>query len=208
MVCRGWVLLQMVLLTALAAGCRSPYYADQGALFGGLTGAGVGALVGDAVGNTGAGAVVGAGVGALSGAAIGSGLDEVEAKNRAMIEARIGRPVAAGAVTFEDVVAMTRAGVDEELIVNHVRANGAARPPQTADLIMLQQQGVGKRVIGALQAPPPAPVVVREPSGPPVIVEEHYYGPPPWRPYYYHHHPHHYRPRFGWGFAVTSDHCH
>jgi len=190
----------------LASGCQSPYYADQGALLGGLGGAGVGALVGDAVGNTGAGAVIGAGVGALSGAAIGSGMDEIEAKNRAMIESRMGRPVPAGAVSFADVVAMTHAGVDEELIINHVRANGAARPPQTGDLISLQQQGVSKRVIEALQAPPlvtTAPgVVVHEAPPPVVIVEDPYYGPPPY--YYPHHRRHIPRPRYGWGFSYSS----
>ncbi|MEX2120319.1 MAG: glycine zipper domain-containing protein [Pirellulales bacterium] len=196
--------LVAALLPALAAwGCQSPYYADRGALLGSLTGAGVGAIVGDAVGNTGAGAAIGAGVGALSGAAIGSGLDEVEAKNRAMIEARMGRPVAAGAVTFQDVVAMTHAGVDEDLIINHIGANGVARPPQTGELIALQRDGVSKRVIEAMQAPPISqgpPVIVHE-APPPVIVD---YGPPP---YYYHPYYHPYyrpRPRVGWGFSYSS----
>lgn len=49
-------------LCAALTGCHSPYRSDQGALFGGLTGAGVGALVGNAVGATGAGAAIGAGV--------------------------------------------------------------------------------------------------------------------------------------------------
>lgn len=198
-------LLIPALFSALAAGgCASPYYADRGALLGGLGGAGVGALVGDAVGNAGAGAVIGAGVGALSGAAIGSGLDEVEAKNRAMIEARLGRPVPVGAVGLNDVIAMTHAGVDEELIINHIRASGVARPPQTGDLIALQREGVSKRVIEALQVPPAAPVVVREAVPPPVIVEEHYYGPPGY-PYYYHYPP---PPRPYFGFHYRRGHCH
>src|SRR5262245_9244443 len=94
-----------------ASGCASPYRSDQGALAGGLTGAGLGALVGNAVGNTGAGAAIGAGVGALSGAAVGGALDDIEARNRAEIEARLGRPMPPGAVSINDVVSMTRAGV-------------------------------------------------------------------------------------------------
>jgi hypothetical protein len=181
----GYVVSLALLLVVSIAGCQSPYHADQGALFGGLLGAGTGAVVGHALGNTGAGAAVGAGVGALSGAAIGSGMDEVEAKNRAAIEARLGRQVAAGAVTPQDVVAMTRAGVDEELIFNHVRAHGVAVPLQPADLICLQQQGVSKQVVAAMQAQPvatyPPPTVVY-PAGPaPVVVEEFRFG----RPYYY-----------------------
>lgn len=199
-----------LLALGLAAGCASPYHADRGALFGGLLGAGTGAVVGDALGNAGAGAAIGAGVGALSGAAIGSQIDEVEAQNRALIEAKMGRQVAAGAVTIDDVLAMTRANVDEELIVTHIRAHGLARPLQTNDLIFLQQQGVSTRVIKAMQEPPPvqaqqAPVVIREQAPTPVIVEEYHYGYPRYpRPYYYpprHHAP---PPRVGWGITFHN----
>ena len=54
----------------------------------------------------------------------------------------------------DDVVAMTRAGVDEGVIINHVRMNGPSHPLQTADIIHLQQSGVSPRVIQALQQPP------------------------------------------------------
>jgi hypothetical protein len=171
-----------------------------------LLGAGTGAIVGNAVGSTGAGAAIGAGVGALSGAAIGSEMDAQDARNRAEIEARLGRQVAAGAVTIEDVVAMTHSGVDEEVIVNHVRINGSAYPPQTADLIYMQNQGISPRVIQAMQQPPLQRTVVRE--APPVIVQERYYdpywGPPP--PYYYHRHYRHCGPpppRVSWGVSVV-----
>jgi hypothetical protein len=193
----------LLLSFALCSGCRSPYYADQGALFGGVTGAGVGALVGNAVGHTGAGAAIGAGAGALSGAAVGSGLDQIEARNRAEIEARLGRQVAAGAVSSDDVIAMSKAGVPDELIVNHIRGNGMAAPPTAGDLIFLQQQGVSPNVVQAMQSVP-RPVVVREVAAPPppVIVEEHYYGPHPYWGYY--HRPHHYhRPAVGLGFSYS-----
>jgi len=79
-----------------------------------------------ATGHAGAGAAIGAGVGALAGGAIGNSVDEQEKRNRALIEARLGRPVAAGQVTKEEVVNMTQNRVDETLIVNHVRAHGMA----------------------------------------------------------------------------------
>ncbi|MGD9721188.1 MAG: glycine zipper domain-containing protein [Pirellulales bacterium] len=192
----------------LAAGCASPYRSDQGALFGGLTGAGLGALVGSASGNTGAGAAIGAGVGALSGAAVGGTLDDIEASNRAEIAARLGRPAPTGSVTIDDVVAMTRAGVAEEVIVTHVRNHGPARPPQASDLIVLQQQGVSPRVVQAMQsAPPPAQAM----AGPPMVVAEPYPVPAPvyWGPPYgyYPYPPPCYRPyrrggvHWGVGFA-------
>jgi len=198
-----------LLATLSATGCRSPYRSDQGALFGGLLGAGTGAIIGDAMGNAGAGAAIGAGVGAISGAAIGDELDQIEAQNRAMIEQQLGRQIAAGAVSTGDVVAMTAAGVDDELIVNHVRAHGAAAPLGTDDVIALHQQGVSTRVIKALQEPPSRPVqpvMVGQPVATPVIIEEHHYGPPiiappcPSR--------HSYRPRrrpgMNWGISVHN----
>ena len=203
MYCQRTIVLTLGLLLSLA-GCQSPYHSDQGAVTGGLLGAGTGAIVGHALGNTGAGAAIGAGVGALSGAAIGEGMDETEARNRAMIEQRMGQQVAAGAVTIPDVIAMTRNNVDEELIINHIHTHGLATPIQTADVIYLNQQGVSKRVIETLQTQPVAtmPVPVMQPVyGPPgaVLVEERW-GPPG---YYYHERPRYYAPppRIGVGLS-------
>jgi hypothetical protein len=176
------------------SGCQTNSHAENGAVLGGLLGAGTGAIVGHAVGSTGAGAAIGAGVGALSGAAIGNGQDEIEAKNRAMISQQLGRQVSPGAVTPTDVISMTQAGVNEDLIINHVRAHGMAAPLQTNDLIYLQQQSISPRVIAAMQAaPPPQPapqpqpqtVIVQESPPPPVVIGVG----PGWGPrhHYYHH---------------------
>ncbi|MBN2473731.1 MAG: hypothetical protein JXB62_03935 [Pirellulales bacterium] len=201
-----------ILVISAAGGCQSPYRADQGALFGGLLGAGTGAIIGDAVGNAGAGTAIGAGVGALTGAAIGSELDQIEAQNRAAIAQQLGREVPAGAVTPQDVVYMTQAGVDDELIVNHVRIHGAASPLQPSDLIYLQQQNVSTSVIKAMQTPPTRQTqttVVREAAPPPVVVQEYHYAPAPywWGPPRYRRpvpmHPRH-RPGVSWGLSFHN----
>lgn len=197
-----------LIVAVSAVGCYSPYHTDRGALLGGLLGAGTGAVIGEALDNPGAGAAIGAGVGALTGAAVGQELDDMEARNRAMIEQQLGRQVAATAVTVDDAVTMTRAGVDDELIINHVRAHGVAAPLQASQLIYLQQQGVSTRVISAMQNPParPArPVVVQERS-PPVIVQEYRYGLPMWGPPRCRHHHWRHRPRPGlsWGVSVSN----
>jgi hypothetical protein len=198
-----------LLAVLVTAGCNSPYHADRLALAGGLLGGGTGAIIGDALGNTGAGTAIGAGVGALAGAAVGDSMDEMEARNRAMIASQLGREVRPGAVTIEDVIMMSQAGVDDELIIRHIRANGMARVPGPNELISLTQQGVSTSVVRAMQEPPPPArreaVVVQEPSPRPVIVEEYHYGPgwytpPPY--YYYRHRPP--RPRVGWGFSYHS----
>lgn len=203
--CRAcWTVLSGSLLVLVVTGCQSPYHADRGALAGGLLGAGTGAIIGDAVGGKALpGAAIGAGVGALSGGLIGQGMDETEARNRAMIAQQM---TPTGTVTIDDVVAMTQAGVAEEVIVNQIRAEGVAAPLQTGDLIRLQQQGVSPRVIAAMQTPPrvrQAPVIVQQPPPPPVIVEEYHYDPFWPSPYCRHHH-FHPRPRPGvsWGISV------
>jgi hypothetical protein len=197
------------------AGCQSPYYADRGALVGGLGGAGVGALIGDAVGETAGGAAIGAGIGALTGGAIGGALDDIEARNRAQIAAQLGRPVAQGQATVGEVVAMTRAGVDPRLIANYVNNSGMIEPVTAQDVIYLTQQGVSPEVIQTMQAPRPAiaggpaPTAVIAPPPGPIIMEEYPYGPPYCYPpphfYHYHHrHRHHHGPHVGWGISFSG----
>jgi hypothetical protein len=206
----GNLVALLTLLMLVSAGCQSPYRSDRGALFGGLLGAGTGAIVGDALGNAGAGAAIGAGVGALTGAAIGQEMDDIEARNRAMIASQLGREIRAGAVTIDDVVVMSQAGVDDELIVNHIRCNGMVSPPGTHDLITLNSQGVSTKVIRAMQEPPPAPrretVIVERPAPRPVIIEEYHYGPT-WGPHYYDHHVYrhpHRRSGVSWGMTFNN----
>jgi len=157
-------------------GCQSPYYADRGAVAGGVGGAGLGALVGSASGHPGVGAAVGAGVGALTGGLIGSGLDDVNARNQAQIAAATASN---GGVSVNDVLTMSRSGVDEELIVNQIHARGVVKPVDSNDLIALQQGCVSKRVVATLQSSPVSrPAVVA-----PVVPGPVYYYPPP-PPYY------------------------
>ncbi len=196
-----WISVLGLTAVVLAGGCQSPYHADRGALLGGLTGAGAGALIGDASGNAGAGTAIGAGIGALAGAVVGSEMDQMEARNRAMISQQLGRQVAANAVSMDDVITMSRAEVDDELIVNQIQFQGTAAPLRASDLIVLQQQGVSTRVIKAMQTPPVRPAVATQPVAQPVIVEEHHYvSPPP----YYHRRPRHRCPPPGvsWGVSI------
>ncbi len=186
-------------VSSLSIGCSSPYHADRGALFGGATGAGVGAIVGNAVGNTGAGALIGGGVGALTGAAIGQGMDDIEARNRAAIEAQLGRQMPPGGTSVEDVLAMTRGGVNEELIAGHVRANGVARPLTAQDLIVLQNSGVATPVILAMQNPPQP--MAQQPVG---VAPVAYAAPAYAYPYPVYYAP---PPQVGFGVSVGSRGC-
>jgi hypothetical protein len=165
-------LLASGLILAATSGCQSPYYADRGAAAGGLLGAGAGALIGSQTGNTGAGAALGAGLGALTGSVFGAQMDEVAAENRAAIASQLGRQVTPGVATLDEVIAMSRAGVDQQLITNYVATSGMSAPITAQDVIYLHQQGVADPVIVAMQTPPPPPA-------PPVVVQEvHHHGPP------------------------------
>lgn len=188
----------------LLVGCQSPYYADRGTGIGALGGAGVGALVGSATGDAGTGALIGAGVGALTGNVVGSALDDIEARNRAQIAAQLGRPVAQGSATPAEVVAMSRAGVDPQLIVNYVNNSGLAQPVSAQEVIYLHQNGVADGVIQAMQTPrvaQAAPAVVPAPIQP-VVYEEVVYGPPYCPPPHYHYY--HHGPRVGWGVSFSN----
>lgn len=203
----------LLLLAVLAVtGCASPYRADRGALFGGVMGAGLGAVAGAALGDPLAGAAIGGVAGTMTGAVVGGAIDDVEARNRAEIAARLGRPAPTGAVTVTDVVAMSQAGVSENVIATHVRNHGLVRPLATNDIIYLQQSGVSPLVVQAMQTSPgpiiaeaapvyaPGPTYVVAPAPPPVVVvEPPCYGPPP--PRWHRHH----GPRVGWGVSVSSD---
>lgn len=200
--CRALSLLWMASLVALASGCQTMNHAQRGALAGGLAGAGLGAAVGESGGDAAPGALIGGAVGALTGAVIGDGIDADQAR-KAEIEAAIGRQMA-GAVKPEDAIAMTRAGLSDEVIASHIRASGVARPLAVNDLIYLRDQGVSDAVINAMQLTPGPAAVVRAPVAPgPVVVQEYvydpWYAPPPPRFFYHHHHHHRRRPGLSWG---------
>jgi hypothetical protein len=189
----------MVLLTTFVVGCQSPYYADRGAAAGGLAGAGIGALIGSQTGSAGAGAAIGAGIGALTGGVFGAQLDEVAAQNRAAIASQLGRPVASGSATTGEVIAMSRAGVEPQLIVNYVQTSGVAAPVNAQDVIYLHQQGVATEVIQAMQTPPVQ--VAAAPPGPVIVEEVHHYGPPV---VYGHPVYHDCAPRVGFGVSIRN----
>jgi outer membrane lipoprotein SlyB len=192
-----------IVLSSLAGGgCRSPYYGDRGALLGGLGGAAIGGAIGEDSGNALPGALIGGAIGAITGGAVGDSIDADIARSQAEIQARMGRQMS-GAVTSQDVIALTHAGLSEEVIATHIRANGVAQTPQVNDLIYLRNQGVSDNVLKAMQSTPP-PVartaVYGPPPGTPVIVE-HHYGYDPWCAPPPHFHYRHRGPRARVGFS-------
>ena len=64
------------------------------------------------------------------------------------------------------MIALTRADVDEALIINHIRSHGLAAPLQPGDAVNLQQQGVSRKVIEAMQQQPVPTVIPKPAPGP------------------------------------------
>ena len=182
-------LIVCLMAVLVAGGCKSASYGQKGAGLGALGGAGIGALIGHATGHTAAGALIGTGVGAVTGAAVGTSLDDIEARNRAEISARLGREIVPGGATTTEVLAMTRAGVDPQLIINYVNASGMVQPITVQDVIYLHDQGVSNDVIQAMQNPRVAqyaPQVVRVvPPRETVIIEDNSWGSPYCYPHYH-----------------------
>lgn len=212
--------LAVTLSTVATGGCQTPNYSQNGTILGGLGGAGIGAAIGNKKGNALPGALIGGAVGAITGNVIGDSMDRdrAAAQQQAYVQGAAvgaGQQAARGAVTPQDVIAMSRSGLSEDVIATHVRANGVTQPLQVNDLIYLQNQGVSPSVIQAMQQAPTAQArynaaytaAIPAPAPRPVVVEHVYpaYAPPPvyyyhgyHRPYYHHHHaPSHVH----WGFS-------
>ena len=191
---------------SLCSGCRSQSYSGKLALVGGLAGTGAGAAIGERNGNPIAGAVIGGTIGTLAGNAIGQSVDADIARNNAIIEQQLGWRLA-GAVTNSDVVSMSQAGLGDDVITTHIRANGVAHPPTVNDMIALKQQGVSDRVINEMQKPPLFPIP--PPRTGPVVVEEYHYLDRPHH-YYprrsYHHHHGRSHTRNHWGVSFGGGH--
>jgi hypothetical protein len=113
---------------------------------------------------------------------------------------------------MHEIINMTRAGLSDAVIANHIRTRGVAQPPSSGDLIALKDAGVSDEVIRTMQEMGAVPL----PASPrTVVVEEHYVTPPPpppmWGPryvYYGWHGPpryvHRHRPGVSWGVSVSN----
>lgn len=164
----------LVALAALTVGLPNVAHAQhntqRGATFGGITGAIAGAIIGDNNNEAGAGAAIGGAIGAVAGGILGNAADKDTALRQQQYYAAQQRvatpvysqPIQTGAVSYNDVIAMSRSGVGESVILNQIHTRGVQRQPVVSDIISLHQQGVSETVIAAMQQ---APLGSQMPSG-------------------------------------------
>lgn len=171
-------------------------HAQNGIGLGGLTGAVIGGVIGHQNDEVAEGALIGGAVGAIAGGALGRHRDVYERQawsHYHAVPARV-QPVVPSAVTPNDVIMMTRNGLSDGVIVNHVRTRGMAYSLGTHDIVNLNQQGVSDMVIGAMQTAPVGATMVTRPCQPStVIVHPHHRTAYPYPVYRSSHH--HCRPR-------------
>jgi uncharacterized protein YcfJ len=205
-----WLLTSLAPLFLLPQWAQAQFsdHTSQGAALGGVAGALAGAAIGKNNHNTAAGALIGGAAGLVTGAALGSSADERERARAYQYQLQTQQAVEVRrAVSITDVLAMSRSGVGDDVIINQIRQNGVVRQIDSNDVITLHKEGVSGPVIAALQQGPVAtrPVPV---YAPPVVVEKYYvpppyyyhrycYPPPPPRPVDYHH-----GPGVHWGISV------
>ena len=139
------------LLFPLASGCAGLGDAStsnettSGALIGGVTGA----LIGEHNDDPLAGAIIGTTAGALLGNAIGQENDRIKT-DLAVAE----QEYMENAVTLNQLLELTQAGVDDAVIISRIQANGPAQKLTTDDIILLSKSQVAPAVISTYQAPP------------------------------------------------------
>ena len=170
------MLLLCVSAVASSNGCSSLNHQENGAIEGGLIGAGIGALAGGrkhALVGAAAGGAIGTGVGAIAGA--NADAEEKRQKEAAVAAAAPVR----GPVTLDDIIKMSASGVSDMVIINQIRSSGTRYNLDGATIIMLQQNGVKDSVITEMQNTRyrGRPFVVSD--GPVIYERPVYVAPPP-----------------------------
>ena len=127
---------------------------QRGATLGGIAGAVAGAAIGGNNGETGAGTAIGGIIGAVAGGLLGNAEDKQQAyqsQRQYQQSQRQLQEYQSTAVSSEDVIAMTRHGLSEQIIINQIQQRGVETQPQVADIIALHQQGVSENIITVMQ---------------------------------------------------------
>lgn len=172
----------LALLLMAGCGCSSMNNTEKDA----VGGAAAGTLAGAALtrGNP-AGMVIGGLLGTGVGAAIGSNQDRADAQQKAIAQAQANAAAnaARNQMSLDDVVQLVQRNTPEDIIIRQIDATGSVFSLTTSDIFYLQDHGVSRNIIGAMQArryprpvavgpgpvygPPPGTVVIVDPGPPP-----------------------------------------
>jgi len=172
----------MVLTVAAAiglTGCETPqgtpYRTGTGAIIGTGVGAASGAVI--AGGHSAPeGALIGGVVGAIGGGLIGNALDQQErARLQAQAPVTYARIDQGQPLGLEDVKAMARAGISDNVIISQMRATGTAYHLSAGDIIDLHNAGVSETVINYMVNSASIATALTQQAAPVTVVQ----APPP-----------------------------
>ena len=144
------VVVLCVALGLVSLGCQSnKTRVAEGAVIGGVLGAAAGGIIGHQSHHGAEGAGIGAAAGALTGALVGSQIEKPGTSSS-------GSTAQSGAVnpnqmTMQQVVDLTKQGVNEAVIIDKIRLSGSRFTLTAEDVNYLKTQGVTQPVIDAMQ---------------------------------------------------------
>ncbi len=174
-------------------GCMSPEGRPDYTATGALEGGAAGAIIGSMARHPGPGALVGAAVGAVLGGAIGHGEDQSQAAYLQSQAPQTWQRVEQGQpLAVEDVKALTKAGVTNDLIISQIRNSHTVYRLNTEQIIDLKNSGVSEAVIdfmintpGTAQMDSTTATVQQAPAVQQVVVTPYPYAYYPYYPGYY-----------------------
>lgn len=130
----------------ITTGCKNTKTrAVEGAIIGGVLGAGAGGIIGHQGHHGAEGAGIGAAVGAVTGAIIGS---QIEKPNQAATVNPASNP---NQMTMQQIVELSKQGANENVIIDKILLSNSRFNLNDADITYLKEQGVSQRVIDAMQ---------------------------------------------------------
>jgi hypothetical protein len=209
-----WLCLIAVASSGFISSAHAQYNTERGAVIGGLGGALAGAAIGKHNGETAGGALIGGAAGLLGGALIGNSIDAEQSRQQFYQQQYQQQVIAQNsqAVTISEVLSMTKSGVSDAVIVNHINQQGVQQRLEVSDVILLHREGVSEPVLTALQRARVGGTTVyaaptRVYSQPVIVHDYHYVRPayPVYAPHYYHR-PHHGHYNSGTSFGFSFGH--
>lgn len=147
--------LCLLAMSLMIVGCETK--AQSGALIGGGAGAGLGAIIGHQSGHAGAGALIGGAVGAGGGYIVGNEMDKKDERERRAYDRSTHdrryqeAPAAAGGVSRGDVIAWSRQGLSDEVIIDRIERSRTVFRLTAADENELRDNNVSEDVIRTMK---------------------------------------------------------
>jgi hypothetical protein len=132
-----------IVCSLLLCGCETK--TESGALVGTGIGVGAGALIGGWQG-----ALIGGAVGAVGGTLVGVSLDQADRDALATHPETLNKLDKGYPLTPSDIKSMSKAGLQDNVIISQIQATSSRFHLTTADIIDLKNSGVSQTVITAM----------------------------------------------------------